>query len=387
MPGRMRERALREPRRLGCTRWKTGGYENAEPWRFDRSPEAAVHRLGHGPRRLRRRSRCGRRSDRLSHTELRGRRRGLGDRRGPVRDGLRERALRTGIPTSRPGRRIAISRCSRNGSISSSARSWSRTSATTRSSTMRTESQADERPDPTMPVAGFDHVAIPTARPEEMLRFYRALGFAVPSAQEWAARRHAFLLDPVRRQQDQRACTDALEECRLHPAGDIRSAGLRRLLLRLVGLARRPAPHVARCRRADRGGASGAYRWARCRPSQRHEHLHARSGPESSGVHRVRGGRLTRLPGDAATRAPIASRVHGEEKACAVRSIAHDQEALRLERSLRFSPRLRPHRKCRASRWTRPGRSSCRTTGSWDRSAVSRWTRTTTSGCISAQAR
>jgi catechol 2,3-dioxygenase-like lactoylglutathione lyase family enzyme len=38
-----------------------------------------------------------------------------------------------------------------------------------------------------MSVNGFDHVAIPTARPEEMLRFYHALGFAVPSPEEWVA--------------------------------------------------------------------------------------------------------------------------------------------------------------------------------------------------------
>ena len=37
-------------------------------------------------------------------------------------------------------------------------------------------------------VAAFDHVAIPTARPEEMLLFYRALGFGVPSPEEWRAR-------------------------------------------------------------------------------------------------------------------------------------------------------------------------------------------------------
>ena len=44
-----------------------------------------------------------------------------------------------------------------------------------------------------MSVTGFDHVAIPTEKPEEMLRFYRALGFAAPSPEEWAERgRRAF---------------------------------------------------------------------------------------------------------------------------------------------------------------------------------------------------
>jgi catechol 2,3-dioxygenase-like lactoylglutathione lyase family enzyme len=38
-----------------------------------------------------------------------------------------------------------------------------------------------------MGVAGLDHVAIPTERPEEMLRFYRALGFAAPAPEEWSA--------------------------------------------------------------------------------------------------------------------------------------------------------------------------------------------------------
>jgi catechol 2,3-dioxygenase-like lactoylglutathione lyase family enzyme len=34
-------------------------------------------------------------------------------------------------------------------------------------------------------VAGFDHVAIPTGQPEEMLRFYAALGFSVPTPDEF----------------------------------------------------------------------------------------------------------------------------------------------------------------------------------------------------------
>jgi len=38
-----------------------------------------------------------------------------------------------------------------------------------------------------MPVARFDHVAIPTAKPEQMLSFYRALGFSAPSPDEWRA--------------------------------------------------------------------------------------------------------------------------------------------------------------------------------------------------------
>ena len=38
-----------------------------------------------------------------------------------------------------------------------------------------------------MSIVAFDHVAIPTDQPEEMLRFYRALGFTAPSAEEWVA--------------------------------------------------------------------------------------------------------------------------------------------------------------------------------------------------------
>ncbi len=38
-----------------------------------------------------------------------------------------------------------------------------------------------------MAIERFDHVAIPTAQPEAMLRFYAALGFGVPSVEEWQA--------------------------------------------------------------------------------------------------------------------------------------------------------------------------------------------------------
>jgi catechol 2,3-dioxygenase-like lactoylglutathione lyase family enzyme len=38
-----------------------------------------------------------------------------------------------------------------------------------------------------MTVTAFDHVAIPTAKPDEMLRFYRDLGFTVPTPEEWHA--------------------------------------------------------------------------------------------------------------------------------------------------------------------------------------------------------
>ncbi len=43
-----------------------------------------------------------------------------------------------------------------------------------------------------MPVARFDHVAIPTAKPEQMLSFYRALGFSAPSPAEWRAQGQPF---------------------------------------------------------------------------------------------------------------------------------------------------------------------------------------------------
>ena len=36
-----------------------------------------------------------------------------------------------------------------------------------------------------MPIAGFDHVALPTSRPEEIIGFYGRLGFLVPDVDEW----------------------------------------------------------------------------------------------------------------------------------------------------------------------------------------------------------
>lgn len=36
-----------------------------------------------------------------------------------------------------------------------------------------------------MSVIALDHVAVPCSQPEEMLRFYRALGFTAPDPQEW----------------------------------------------------------------------------------------------------------------------------------------------------------------------------------------------------------
>jgi catechol 2,3-dioxygenase-like lactoylglutathione lyase family enzyme len=46
-----------------------------------------------------------------------------------------------------------------------------------------------------MGVTRFDHVAVPTAKPEEMLRFYKALGFEVPDADAWrASGKHVFTI-------------------------------------------------------------------------------------------------------------------------------------------------------------------------------------------------
>jgi catechol 2,3-dioxygenase-like lactoylglutathione lyase family enzyme len=38
-----------------------------------------------------------------------------------------------------------------------------------------------------VPVTSFDHVALPTGHPEEVMRFYGALGFEVPDAEAWRA--------------------------------------------------------------------------------------------------------------------------------------------------------------------------------------------------------
>jgi catechol 2,3-dioxygenase-like lactoylglutathione lyase family enzyme len=43
-----------------------------------------------------------------------------------------------------------------------------------------------------MSIIAFDHVAVPTAKPEEMLRFYRALGFSTPAPEKWRAERIPF---------------------------------------------------------------------------------------------------------------------------------------------------------------------------------------------------
>ena len=43
-----------------------------------------------------------------------------------------------------------------------------------------------------MSVIAFDHIAIPTAHPEEMLRFYRALGFTAPAPEDWRAENTPF---------------------------------------------------------------------------------------------------------------------------------------------------------------------------------------------------
>lgn len=43
-----------------------------------------------------------------------------------------------------------------------------------------------------MSINAFDHVAIPTAKPEEMLTFYRAVGFSAPTPEEWRAQNRPF---------------------------------------------------------------------------------------------------------------------------------------------------------------------------------------------------
>lgn len=42
-----------------------------------------------------------------------------------------------------------------------------------------------------MSIDGFDHVALPTERPEEMIAFYRGLGFTVIGEEEWRQGRSA----------------------------------------------------------------------------------------------------------------------------------------------------------------------------------------------------
>jgi catechol 2,3-dioxygenase-like lactoylglutathione lyase family enzyme len=43
-----------------------------------------------------------------------------------------------------------------------------------------------------MPVSGFDHVALPTERAEEMIAFYGRLGFRVPDIEKWRSSEQLF---------------------------------------------------------------------------------------------------------------------------------------------------------------------------------------------------
>ena len=43
-----------------------------------------------------------------------------------------------------------------------------------------------------MSIAGLDHVALPTQRPEEMIGFYGRLGFSVPDLAEWRSAARPF---------------------------------------------------------------------------------------------------------------------------------------------------------------------------------------------------
>jgi catechol 2,3-dioxygenase-like lactoylglutathione lyase family enzyme len=43
-----------------------------------------------------------------------------------------------------------------------------------------------------VPIVDIDHVAIPTSHPEEMLTFYRALGFRTPDLEVWRQRGRPF---------------------------------------------------------------------------------------------------------------------------------------------------------------------------------------------------
>jgi catechol 2,3-dioxygenase-like lactoylglutathione lyase family enzyme len=41
-----------------------------------------------------------------------------------------------------------------------------------------------------VPVSGIDHIALPTAHPEELIAFYGALGFSFTDLEEWRAARY-----------------------------------------------------------------------------------------------------------------------------------------------------------------------------------------------------
>ncbi len=43
-----------------------------------------------------------------------------------------------------------------------------------------------------MPIASFDHVALPSRNPEELIAFYGSLGFRVPDVEAWRASKVPF---------------------------------------------------------------------------------------------------------------------------------------------------------------------------------------------------
>ena len=104
-----------------------------------------------------------------------------------------------------------------------------------------------------MSIVAFDHVAIPTDQPEEMLRFYRSLGFAAPSAEEWVASGAPGVFYSIRREQDQCARSRFVEGSRVHLEGQARLTGMWRFLLRLEGFDGFAARQARGSRRPDRG--------------------------------------------------------------------------------------------------------------------------------------
>jgi catechol 2,3-dioxygenase-like lactoylglutathione lyase family enzyme len=122
-----------------------------------------------------------------------------------------------------------------------------------------------------VPVASFDHVAMPTNKPEEMIAFYGALGFAVPDVAKWRAEKIPFFSIHFGNQKINVHAPGLWHPGRLHAARSDREAGLWRSLLRVGGWCGAAALD-ARGRekpRSSRGRSSFRVRAAKASPSTR----------------------------------------------------------------------------------------------------------------------
>ena len=148
-----------------------------------------------------------------------------------------------------------------------------------------------------MPVAGIDHVALPTDDAERLLAFYKALGFTSSEEEEWRAGEVPHLLDRLREQQDQ--CPPG--GVRRRPPRPIRRPRLRGSVLRVGGRRGLRSTDAERRRRARPPGSRRPDRWPGGRDGAGRERLRARPGRQPGRIHLLRrgggGSRQLRRPG------------------------------------------------------------------------------------------